>query len=85
VHDSQYLDEEMAQKRGWGHSTIPQVLDLRRAAEARRVALFHHDPERHDDALDVIGREAARWWQRRVGAGEALVASEGLIVDVGPG
>jgi phosphoribosyl 1,2-cyclic phosphodiesterase len=82
VHDAQYLEEDMAEKRGWGHSTIWQVLDLGRLAEVRTLVLYHHDPERHDDALDVIGTEAAVWWQARVGAGQVLVAREGLTLNI---
>jgi ribonuclease BN (tRNA processing enzyme) len=82
VHDAQYLDDEMAEKRGWGHSTIPQVLDLGRQAEARRVALYHHDPDRHDDALDEIGSAARRWWATHARAGEVFVASEQRTLEI---
>jgi phosphoribosyl 1,2-cyclic phosphodiesterase len=85
VHDAQYLDAEIDEKRGWGHSTVPQVLELGRQAEVRRLALYHHDPDRGDDALDVIAREAKTWWRARVGAGEALVAHESLTLEVGAG
>jgi phosphoribosyl 1,2-cyclic phosphodiesterase len=29
------------------------------AAEVKQLALFHHDPERSDDAIDAITAEAA--------------------------
>ncbi len=85
IHDAQYLDDEMAEKRGWGHSTIPQVLDLGRRAEARRLALYHHDPDRHDDALDAIADAAQRWWATHARAGEVFVASEQRTIEVVPG
>ncbi|HZS41517.1 MAG TPA: MBL fold metallo-hydrolase [Polyangia bacterium] len=85
VHDAQYLDGELPDKRGWGHSTVPQVLELGRMAEARRVALYHHDPERDDDALDEIARGAHAWWRENVGAGDAVVAAEKLSIEVPPG
>jgi phosphoribosyl 1,2-cyclic phosphodiesterase len=82
VHDSQYLDSEVDGKRGWGHSTIQQVLELGRAAEARRVALYHHDPDRHDDALDQIEHDAKEWWRQHAKAGEVLVAAEKLRLEL---
>jgi len=86
IHDSQYLDSEIEEKRGWGHSTIQQVLELARVAEARRVALYHHDPDRHDDALDQIARDASDWWRvHGPGAGEVLVAAEKLRLEIAAG
>jgi phosphoribosyl 1,2-cyclic phosphodiesterase len=31
IHDAQYLPSDMPMKHGWGHSLVPQVLDLGRA------------------------------------------------------
>jgi phosphoribosyl 1,2-cyclic phosphodiesterase len=84
VHDAQYLEAEMPEKHGWGHSTIPQVLALGKAAGVRTLALYHHDPGRSDDALDVIARETGAWWERRVRAGRVIVAYEGLTLFVTP-
>ena len=58
IHDAQYVDADMPAKRGWGHSLIRHVLELAQKAEARTVALFHHEPERDDDALDRAVAEA---------------------------
>ena len=52
VHDTQYLSEEMAQYYGWGHSVVDNVLQLAADAQVGALMLFHHDPERSDDALD---------------------------------
>lgn len=85
IHDSQYLDEDLPSKHGWGHSTVAQVLDLGRLAEVRQVALYHHDPEREDSALDAIAHAADIWWRNNVKDGKAIVASEGLVLDIKPG
>jgi len=84
IHDSQYLDEDMPKKRGWGHSTVSQVCELGHAAEVRRLALYHHEPERDDDALDQIYLDARRWWLERGCAGELFMAREGLSLELGP-
>ncbi len=58
ICDSQYTDEEYELKRGWGHSRWKDSVDLGIKAEVKRLALFHHEPVRSDDALDAIAVEA---------------------------
>jgi len=82
VHDAQYLPDDMPDKRGWGHSLVPDVLALGREAEARALALFHHDPNRDDDALDAVGRDAADWAAERAPGLRVIVAAEGATIDV---
>lgn len=82
VHDSQYIEQDMPLKLGWGHSIIPSVLELGRTSEVHTLALYHHDPERDDDQLDAIGSSSALWWKDHVGAGQVVVAREGLSLEV---
>jgi phosphoribosyl 1,2-cyclic phosphodiesterase len=81
IHDSQYSLAEFEMKSTWGHCTPQYALWLAQHAGARRLALFHHDPMRGDDALDgsltELQREAAA-----VGV-DVFASSEGLIVDIG--
>ncbi|PYM14686.1 MAG: hypothetical protein DMD81_17135 [Candidatus Rokuibacteriota bacterium] len=77
IHDAQYTLEEYPQKTGWGHSPAEWVVDYAVAARARRLALFHHDPLRSDDALD---RLVERCRERSRAAGSQLqifAATEG--------
>lgn len=57
-HDAQYLNGEMPEKHGWGHSTVDEVCTLAVDAEVGQLLLFHHDPERTDDDLDAIEADA---------------------------
>ncbi|NBC19149.1 MAG: MBL fold metallo-hydrolase [Bacteroidetes bacterium] len=57
-HDAQYLDGDLPNKHGWGHSCIEDVCDLAIAAEVGQLLLFHHDPERTDEDLDAVEAEA---------------------------
>jgi phosphoribosyl 1,2-cyclic phosphodiesterase len=82
VHDAQYLPSDMPQKEGWGHSLVGDVLELGRQADARTIALFHHEPERDDDALDLIGQDAAQWARAHAPDMRPIVAREGLSVDL---
>jgi phosphoribosyl 1,2-cyclic phosphodiesterase len=59
VHDAQHTAEELPAKAAFGHSAAEYALTLAEAAGARRVLLFHHDPNRTDDELDdLVGRFA---------------------------
>ena len=76
VFDCTYTESEIAARRGWGHSTWQDGIRFAEAAGARTLCLFHHDPGHDDDAMDVIGRQAAT---ARPGT---IVAKEGLALDL---
>lgn len=54
IHDAQYLDGEMCEKHGWGHSSINETLNLAEQAKVKLLCLFSHDPLRTDDELDDL-------------------------------
>ena len=77
IHDAQYLAEEYPAKIGWGHSPMEYAVDVACAADARRLALYHHDPTRTDAEVDVLVERA---WERarEIGyLGEVFAAAEG--------
>lgn len=83
IHDSQYVPTDMPHKKGFGHSLVEDVLKLSQFAKPKRLVLFHHDPDRTDDALDQIGQGATKWLAEH-GKGIALsVANEGLSYEFG--
>ena len=76
IYDSMYTDAEYDTYVGWGHSTWQEGVRLCRAAGARRLAVFHHDPEHDDDMLDGVAREVAKELPG------SIVARDGLVVAV---
>lgn len=58
LYDSTYTEAEFAGKAGWGHSTWNEGMRLCRAAGAKRLCLFHHDPHHDDAAIAALEREA---------------------------
>ncbi len=80
IHDAQYLKSDF--KPTWGHSTIDSAIDVAARAKVKRLVLYHHDPDRSDDALDHIGREATRAGRERLPGLEVVVAREGLELEV---
>jgi phosphoribosyl 1,2-cyclic phosphodiesterase len=79
IHDAQYTEAEYALTIGWGHSRLGDALAFARRTEARRVALFHHDPGHDDAALDAIAEDAAAAWR---GDGDLALAREGEVVEL---
>ena len=75
IHDGQFVDADF--KAGWGHSTVAMALDVAKRANVRRLILYHHDPDRSDDALDRIGADAQQQ-ANAFGTGlQVIVAREG--------
>lgn len=58
IHDAQYTAEEYVSRIGWGHSCVEAVVRQAAAAGVKHLLLFHHDPDRTDDQLDIILAEA---------------------------
>ena len=59
IHDAQYLPSDMPERRGWGHSTYEEVVNLAMQAGVHNLILTHHDPSRSDSEVEKI-IEAAR-------------------------
>ncbi len=57
VHDAQMLThEELGVEARFGHAVCDYSVALGKRAGARRVVLFHHRPDRTDEALDELAR-----------------------------
>jgi phosphoribosyl 1,2-cyclic phosphodiesterase len=76
IHDAQYTRDEFREKSHWGHCTMDYAVTVARAAGARRLALFHHDPAHGDDRMDALVREAKKAAGRD--GPEIIAAYEGL-------
>src|SRR5205085_1670612 len=53
LHDAMFTDAEYPRYRGWGHSSFRQAVRLADDAGVRRLALFHHAPDRSDTELQA--------------------------------
>ena len=81
IHDAQYAEEHyrgglagVPATQGYGHSTVTMACEVARAAQARQLVLFHHDPA-YSDAV-IAGMEATA----RAQLDEARAAYEGLEI-----
>jgi len=62
IYDSTYTEEEFPSKIGWGHSTWNEGVKLCKMAGAKRLGIFHHDPDHDDVFMDKLADDAARAW-----------------------
>jgi phosphoribosyl 1,2-cyclic phosphodiesterase len=76
IYDCMYTDQEYPAYVGWGHSTWQEGVRLCRAAGAKRMAVFHHDPEHDDTQLEGIAREV------EAALPGSVVAREGLVIEL---
>ena len=72
VCDSTYTDDEFPAKVGWGHSTWQEDIRLCRAANVKRLAIFHHDPDHEDRFMDGIEADARLEWDGSIVAREHM-------------
>ncbi|HSQ64117.1 MAG TPA: MBL fold metallo-hydrolase [Polyangiaceae bacterium] len=82
VYDAQYTPDEYrgvrgGSKVGWGHSTYVAGADLASAAGVGRLVLFHHDPQRSDEAVGEIEQAARSLFADTVAAREGMVLAPG--------
>lgn len=54
IHDAQYLEKEMINNSGFGHSSYEQALRLGLDANVKHLIFFHHNPERGDKEISRI-------------------------------
>jgi phosphoribosyl 1,2-cyclic phosphodiesterase len=78
VHDAQYTAGEFEHKAHWGHCTVEYAVRVAAEAGARRLALFHHDPEHDDATIDAIVSDT-RCRAEALGV-SVMAASEGSTI-----
>jgi phosphoribosyl 1,2-cyclic phosphodiesterase len=76
VHDAQYLPEEYTglpvPTQGFGHSTYEMAGVVARAADVKRLALFHHDPSHSDEDIREIEKQTAKIFPNSFAAFEGM-------------
>jgi len=73
--DSEYYNEKSS-KVGWGHSTWQEAVKVAKAANVKKLVIFHHDPIHSDDFMDQVGRDTAEVFPN------SIVAKEGMEIDL---
>jgi phosphoribosyl 1,2-cyclic phosphodiesterase len=80
IFDTQFTVDEYRQRPHWGHSTPNDAVEIALAAGVKKLALFHHAPERTDEQLDGILAET----RALVGSSvEVIAAHEQMELTLG--
>jgi phosphoribosyl 1,2-cyclic phosphodiesterase len=86
IHDAQYSDEHyrgelegLPATQGYGHSTVAMACEMARAAGARQLVLFHHEPAYEDAMIERMETQA------RACFGPTSAAYEGMEVRIKAG
>ena len=82
IHDAQYTDEEYKIRVGWGHSPINEILSFAKEGRVKKLALFHHDPDRYDEQIDILAANCTEYLDRKSHYVECFVAHEGMELHI---
>src|SRR5207245_10876463 len=74
IVEAQYTDEEYQRHGGWGDGAVSSVVSPAADADAKRLLLFHHDPNHDDEMVDKIV-DKARMQIAQVGKSIAVEAA----------
>jgi phosphoribosyl 1,2-cyclic phosphodiesterase len=78
IHDCQYTEAEYPDRAGFGHSSTHHVASFAKIAGARRLILFHHDPNHTDQELELLCDRVRELWH----GGTVELAWEGQVIDL---
>lgn len=76
IHDAHYTPEELKARKGWGHSSWEQAIEVAERAKVKKLALFHHAPEHTDDFLLQMERKCKKRFP------DAFLAREGVKIKL---
>jgi phosphoribosyl 1,2-cyclic phosphodiesterase len=78
IYDATYTDEEYhgengySARKGYGHSTWQEAAKFAKAADIKKLVLFHHDPSHTDSAMAEIEGYCKKSFKNTVAANEGL-------------
>jgi ribonuclease BN (tRNA processing enzyme) len=82
IHDAMYSEQIVQARRGWGHSTPREAVEIAGEAGCRRLVLFHHEPEHDDSAIDRLLEDTREFARRTVPGLEVDAAAEGMELSL---
>ena len=79
IYDAQYtLDEYRNGRVNWGHTSMEYAVEAANRAGVKKLALFHHDPDRSDSELDAFTKIYCE--PGKYGDTEVFFAQEGVEI-----
>jgi phosphoribosyl 1,2-cyclic phosphodiesterase len=83
IYDTMFTNDDYRKLPHYGHSRPSDAIEICREAGARRLALFHHAPERSDAEVDTILADAQALVARDKIPLEVIAAYEGMDLTLG--
>lgn len=80
IYDAQYTAAEYGARINWGHTAMEYAIDAANRAGVKKLALFHHDPDRADATLDELA--AIYCEPGKYGPTTVFFAREGMEIDL---
>ncbi len=78
INDAQYTPAQLAgDRKGWGHSSWREGVNIAREVNAKTLVLFHHDPDSTDRVIDEILQQGREEFD------SVFAASEGMVITLG--
>jgi ribonuclease BN (tRNA processing enzyme) len=68
-----FLDDELTEKKGWGHSSIEQGIAFANKIQVKNFLISHHSPSRKDNEIDEL--------QNKFSLSNIKFASENEVID----
>jgi ribonuclease BN (tRNA processing enzyme) len=73
IWDGMYLDSELKDKRGWGHSSVEQGIDIANNIEVKNFLISHHSPLREDTDIETL--------KKNISTNKVKFASENEVIE----
>jgi phosphoribosyl 1,2-cyclic phosphodiesterase len=54
IWDGMFTEDELLNKRGWGHSSIEQAEKFTELSDVKKTVICHHAPYRSDEDIDLL-------------------------------
>jgi phosphoribosyl 1,2-cyclic phosphodiesterase len=83
IYDTQFTPDEYKIRPHWGHSRPDDAIEIARAANVKRLCLYHHAPMRSDDENDLVLARYKKVVREAGDSFELLSAYEGLSIELG--
>lgn len=83
IADSQYDAVEYPTRRGWGHTCANDTAQIAARAGAKRVCLFHHDPDHDDEKIEKMVASAREAVAQSGATIQVSAAREGETLSLG--
>ncbi|MEA1986344.1 MAG: MBL fold metallo-hydrolase [Candidatus Marinimicrobia bacterium] len=84
IFDAQYTLEEAIDKKDWGHSSAMTGIDLAVKSNAKKLLLFHHEPDNQEDFISKMLKQSLEYKNNKYPNSdlEVMLACEGMVLEL---